>query len=1579
MWTNNKIYRWAIKAFLFLIVTILILFGIVFIILKVPTVQQSIANIAVNKLKKDLNVDIQLEGITINFPTQVALLGLYIEDQQQDSLLYCGELGVDIAFYDLLNNDINVEEVEIDDLLVNVYRQQTDQKFNYEFIIENFTNSDTNSQTPADITASPWEFNLGEFDLENIRLNYEDDSARMNFNLDLVELFAEFETFDLENSIIELDEVSLTNSYIKAEIFSDTTSVPDTATSVVTLDIGWQIAVKSLQLENDRVIYKDLAYNDSIRSSDTIPAFNPARLDLKNIALQIDDFELTNKQAKCTLANLHVEEQSGLAISQASSEILIEDNSKAYLKDFIFETPNSKLAIDLELNYTSLNALATQYEQTEIDLEIKNFNPGLEDALFFIPQLDTAVSKKGVNSINLSGSLKGRLSQVLQIENINLKAGDSTLIQLNGDIKYPLSTDSIEFVVDLDTLISTRQDLLSFLPDASKPSGLNLPSQIFASANASGSLTKAKAKLNVNTNMGGMETTLNFRSDDTTHYFAQGEVDVEQFQIGSLLQNPSLDKLTASLEFKVNINENAITDMESTAVMDTFYFNGYNYANIDLKANMIKDSLSYNANLDDKNLKFNIDGSSVLKDLQKHHLQLNLERLNLVALNMSDSVTDVSGKLDAEASLSDIDNLNAILKISGLRFRRADLENKMGELKATLTQKTDSLKFVTNTEILDALVESNLNLSEFYSELEGYVSQYIYMADVVPDSVNEHYFKIDVKTKDSPLWYDLLIPDMNYMGDISLQGNYNDSKDDLDISLKTDSVNYNGIIIDTLNFILKGNKKNLQADLKADKIESDLIYISSPAVAVDLANDTTAVSIALSDSLKKPSFLINSIISKKDSSFYIHLNSDSLLLMGNKWQIDANNYVSIGNNRFLRTQNFELTNGNQILSVKQDTLNERYDNLNIAFQNFKLQNIINLIDVKQKYAKGEIEGNVVLSDILSDLKFDVGLDVEKLHFYEIPFGNLKLEANNKEADHYAINVNLDGGKSKLDIEGNYFISGPDSSKIDFNANINHLDMSFLDEVSAGELKNVEGFLKGQLDINGTTTKPEITGNLAFNEFQFLLTYLNSSFQIDNQNIDFRQDGIYLNNFTLTDENSNKATIDGNLKDLDFMDYVFDLNIKANQFMALNTKAGENEMYFGKVLLNTNIDVTGSVLTPIIDMNLELLEGTDVTYVVPEDELVIEEQKGIVDFVQVNKTDTLKLIDLDKDSVSQSQLSGLDINMNIRINPDTKLNVLIDEKAGDKLQISGSGDLVLNIQRSGNMTLTGRYDINGGSYELTFYGLVSKKFSLADGSYVLWKGDPFNADISIQAIYETRTSPESLMASIGEDGSQYKKPELFQVKMNIDGNLEKPLIGFELDIPENARSNGSIYDAVQQLNQTESELNKQVFALLVLNSFISTNTRGNEIGDNLVNSTARSSVSKLLTQQLNNLSDKYIKGVQLNLNLESYGSGEASGTDLQVGISKSLLDERITVEVGGSYQLEGEQQQQADGVNNLVGNVAIEYKITKDGRYRLRFYQMNEYEGLLDGQITSTGLSIIFTRDYDKLKNLFKKEKNEEQD
>ena len=142
---------------------------------------------------------------------------------------------------------------------------------------------------------------------------------------------------------------------------------------------------------------------------------------------------------------------------------------------------------------------------------------------------------------------------------------------------------------------------------------------------------------------------------------------------------------------------------------------------------------------------------------------------------------------------------------------------------------------------------------------------------------------------------------------------------------------------------------------------------------------------------------------------------------------------------------------------------------------------------------------------------------------------------------------------------------------------------------------------------------------------------------------------------------------------------------------------------------------------------------------------------------------------------------------------------------------------------------------------------------------------------------------------------------------------------------------------------------------------------------------RSTVSNFLSEQLNKLSASFIPGLEMNFDLQSYedySGGEAEGrTELSVGVKKQLFDDRLSVQVGGTVELEGERATQ-NQANDIASDVVIEYKLTKDGRYRLKGFRKNQYEGLIDGQLTETGIGAVLVREFNRLKELFKKANNE---
>src|SRR5690606_40864641 len=109
----------------------------------------------------------------------------------------------------------------------------------------------------------------------------------------------------------------------------------------------------------------------------------------------------------------------------------------------------------------------------------------------------------------------------------------------------------------------------------------------------------------------------------------------------------------------------------------------------------------------------------------------------------------------------------------------------------------------------------------------------------------------------------------------------------------------------------------------------------------------------------------------------------------------------------------------------------------------------------------------------------------------------------------------------------------------------------------------------------------------------------------------------------------------------------------------------------------------------------------------------------------------------------------------------------------------------------------------------------------------------------------------------------------------------------------------------------------------------------------------------LTEQLNRLADDLVAGVNLDFDIissEDYTTGQRRDrTDLNVGLSKQLLNDRLTVSIGSNFELEGPRNSTYNA-SNIAGNIAVHYQLSKDKRYVVRAYRKNEYEDIIDGYI-----------------------------
>ena len=126
----------------------------------------------------------------------------------------------------------------------------------------------------------------------------------------------------------------------------------------------------------------------------------------------------------------------------------------------------------------------------------------------------------------------------------------------------------------------------------------------------------------------------------------------------------------------------------------------------------------------------------------------------------------------------------------------------------------------------------------------------------------------------------------------------------------------------------------------------------------------------------------------------------------------------------------------------------------------------------------------------------------------------------------------------------------------------------------------------------------------------------------------------------------------------------------------------------------------------------------------------------------------------------------------------------------------------------------------------------------------------------------------------------------------------------------------------------------------------------------------------------------MKDVELDINVDSYETGSAEAysarTDVSADVSTDIFNERLTVEVGGSVAVEETgATNRSVKAGDLAGDFRVEYKLSRDGVYRIRVFNNTDYENEIEGEVTKTGVSFIFNKDFDSFSDLFgKKEKGE---
>lgn len=1450
-----------------------------------------------------------------------------------------------------------------------------------------------------DTTASkPIQLAVDDLKLKDVSFTSDDVIGKMKMNYVVGNLHAKPKTFDLEKQIIEVEKLLLENTTAILWMGKNSNApgkVEETAREVAdTLNKGnWHIRVADINLAN---INFAMDNDNQPRQKQGI---DYAHLNVKNLVLDAGAIVFTGDTISGDIKHITLTEQSGLDVKELRTNFAYHPQG-ATLKGLYLQTSETLLQDYAEVGWPSMTEMQKDPNVMKVKLNLVKSVIGVSDLLIFVPTLNEQemIRNNRNGKLKLDAVMEGFLSS-LTIQKFYLAGLGSTEVNLNGRLNNVADPKRLSYDLNIIKLASSSNDIGAFVPKASREQ-IRIPDRFGISGRVSGGIMDYRTPgLSITTSDGNAYlngSLLMSPGKGREEYDMQ--VRTDKLNIGRILRKDTLmGVVTAVLKasgtsFDIN-NMNAVVD----ASVSQAQFKGYDYHSINISGDVASKIANVKLNSEDPNARLNLDAKA---DMTGEYVSavadLNIDSLDLQALKLYNSELRTRGNIhiDAPELNPDYPNasltwLNPLIVANGQRFAT-------DSLSVVSKPSVDSgQNIVIDFDALQAKITGRTPLTRVGDVIQEHINRHynlVTMADssaraldakanpVRPDTgLNNYSLNLVADVKDRPILRGLL-PNLKYFDTIHIDAGLD--KRNLFLNATMPRIEYGGMIVENGLAKINETDSSLNYDVTVDKFEQGSLRFWFAKLNGNIRNRVITANASIADSSKTERFALAATLKQENNEQVIEM-LPGLKLNYDTWTVAQPNKIVFGNGGYY-VQNFEISNAGQSLKANSAAAQVKSP-LTVDINNFVIGNITQIISKDTTLANGILGAKIVIEDRTPTPQITGDVNIQNLSVLGDTVGNLTLKANNKTDNAIAIDMGISGQGNDVSLKGDYYIQPVGGNAFDFMLSLRTLSLKSIEGIAQHQIKNSSGNLKGELNIKGTPAAPKVTGSLQTDNLSTNISMLNAQFLMPSEKITFSETGINFNKFKILDSAKNQAMIDGSIATKDFRNMDLNLQINARNWQALNSGPKDNELFYGKLFLTTKLNIRGTPSSPNVEGNLNILKGTELTVINPDKNPAIMSNEGIVEFV--NMRDSAKVMPVatvDKDTMKLGFAPGSNININLSVDKEAAFSFIVDKATGDFVNVKGEASLNANVGNDGAITLAGVYNINDGAYLLN-YNLIKRKFQIQNGSTITFAGDPLAAEVNITATYVANVPSYDLVERQVPDPAQlnyYKQRLPFNIQLLLNGEIMAPIITFNIDLPENKvyrMAPDQIELVRSKLNQVRldtSELTKQVFAVLLLNRFISDDPLSSGASTGLA-FTAKQSVSRFLGEQLNKFANDLVKGVDLSVDLaqsEDYTTGaRRERTDLSINASKSLLNDRLKVTIGNDFELQGQQSSSGNqNTSYIPGNLAADYNLTTDGRYVLRAYRRAYDEGVLQGFVTETGLNFIFSMDYNRFSQLFRK-------
>lgn len=1321
--------------------------------------------------------------------------------------------------------------------------------------------------------------------------------------------------------------------------------------------IRFDLNINKLSLRNSRIDYTKSGYRNLSSN-----IFNPDKMSWRNINSEIKVREISKDTVNVRVNHFNAREKSGFTLTNLSLKLL--GSPKGFnFPELSIELPESKM--DLGKLSVSLNSFADlkQLSQKAIfNFPLKDTQITLSDLSSFIPEF------RNINDhVNVNALITGRISS-LRLQNLKLTYGNSFVLDANLDISGLPNLEESFFYGQVNTLQFSSAELQDFISKVDNkpvilPTELNRLGLIGYQGNITGFLSDLVAYGNMRTNLGNISSDISLRFEnhlrDVTY---NGRLRTSGFQLGQLLDDKNVGRISIDMNTSGTKKTGQTLRGTASARLRELEFNKYTYSNAVFDGNYDGSGFNGTINIKDENIEADFSGILDFRNprIPVFDFDIDLRNTNLYALNLIKEYPDSRLSLQGKTNMSgsNLDNLNGYLHFRNITFTNDNKTLNTNEIHFTSRTEPDNTRFIIRSDYLNGSFSGNFKYSSIGHTFKRIASRYLPALAEDNNKSMPNIVNIDLTIANTAEISKVLQLPYEFEGVTTLKGTIDENRNTLDFQSRSEAIKTSNQIFDNLTLRLETNRQKLQLTGRTQMInkESELMNVFLSADAA--ANDLSAKLVWQNNRNETYAGEINTktTFSKKEQKLQAHtrFNPTQIIISDSIWDIRSSDVYFADS--IITINNFLFENKSQFFKINGIASRSQTDSIVISMNDLKMEYLTQLIRLSGIQFGGVTTGKLRLYNLLKEPIFLADLNIRDFSMNNDIIGNAKVTTTWDKVKNQ-LNIHSDFINNKNDSVATLTgVFVPSKDSIDLAVDAQKLSAAFLNRYFEGVASNFAGFGTGDVRIYGPTKNILIEGDVIIREGRATIDMLKTTYRF-NDRVVLTPTKIILNNITLYDEENNQAFANGIIShDGMFDDMNYDVKIRTDNILALNTRSVDEEFFYGKAYLGGTVNIFGNMDEANIVVNGVSRPRTKCYMSMGTASSVME--SDFIRFIQKNIPVFETTENQEIRQFANEREFNVKVDMQIEVTPEAEMELIVDPTAGDKITGRGRGNLRVRFDTFSDVELFGTVEMETGYYLFTLQTVIRKEFRINEGSTIAWTGDPFGAQVNINGYYPLTASLADLIERDELQQITTRSSVPVHCLLYLTEDLMSPTIRFNIDFPA---SDETLKSRVKNVINTEEMMNRQILYLLLFHKFFTPDEMraGTNVatGANEVFSFATASLSA----QINNW-------IQTGLNSDILSVGiDWQKTDVASDEWKAqvLIQPNNRLIINGNIGYRNDNLSQS----KFIGDFDIEYKLLESGKLRFTAYNHTVDRAQLREARTTQGVGLIYREDFNNLREM----------